>query len=374
MSLAEYEHQALKTDRFRKSADSIKLAKLALGLFGETGSLLSEVKKKQRDSASYLNYHSTVVEEFGDVLWYLAIIVRSVGLTLAKISPRSDRAPSTFLDLQPQPTLPLDAPTTQFERTLLSLASAVGNLVGQISTSEPPTALTDNLASVLERLIVAANEAGVDLEEAARRNIGKTADRWPSRREFPALFDSELPEEEQLPRRLVIEVFERHVAGKTYVVQKCNGLFIGDRLTDNKENVDDYRFHDVFHYSFAAILGWSPVTRALFRRKRKSVPKKDEGQDGARAVIVEEGISTFVFTRAGHLDFFKNQRRGDLGFDFLKMIRGLSNGYEPAALPLWQWEEAILAGYDAFRFLREHRRGRLTINLEKRKLAIGVLK
>ena len=41
---------------------------------------------------------------------------------------------------------------------------------------------------------------------------------------------------------------------------------------------DDYRFHDAFHYAYAAILGWSPVTRALFRLKRKSETDVDEGQ------------------------------------------------------------------------------------------------
>ncbi|MFC6737795.1 hypothetical protein [Methylobacterium tardum] len=41
-----------------------------LGLFGETGSLLSETKKKQRDARSYLGYEASVVEEMGDALWY----------------------------------------------------------------------------------------------------------------------------------------------------------------------------------------------------------------------------------------------------------------------------------------------------------------
>lgn len=59
-----------------------------------------------------------------------------------------------------------------------------------------------------------------------------------------------------------------------------------------------YRFHDVFHLAYAAVLGWSPVLRALLKCKRKSHPWLDENQDGARAILIEEGISTFVFNHA----------------------------------------------------------------------------
>ena len=43
---------------------------------------------------------------------------------------------------------------------------------------------------------------------------------------------------------------------------KSGGFLLGDRLTDNHLPEDDYRFHDVFHLAFAAVLGWSPTTRA----------------------------------------------------------------------------------------------------------------
>ena len=46
-----------------------------------------------------------------------------------------------------------------------------------------------------------------------------------------------------------------------------------------------------------------------------------------------------------------------LPFDLLKHVRQFVAGYEPERCPLWLWEEAILEGYAAFRFLREHRRG-----------------
>ena len=42
------------------------------------------------------------------------------------------------------------------------------------------------------------------------------------------------------------------------------------------------RFHDIFHLSYAAILGWSPTVRALLRCKRKSDPRVDEVEDGGK--------------------------------------------------------------------------------------------
>lgn len=111
---------------------------------------------------------------------------------------------------------------------------------------------------------------------------------------YPAPFDTTFIAEEQLPRGMVSDVVEREVRGQKYVFQTCNGVNIGDRLTDNAVEPDDYRFHHVFHYAYAAVLTWSPVMRALLRLKRKSDPIVDETQDGARAILIEEGITTWI--------------------------------------------------------------------------------
>lgn len=224
-------------------------------------------------------------------------------------------------------------------------------------------------------LVQASNEAGVTLEEAAYKNLVKTFDRWPTNPSYPALFDAEYPVEERLPRQMTIEIYERTVnpgqsSEKQYVLQRSNGIFIGDRVTDNIPESDDYRFHDVFHYSYAAVLGWSPVARALLRLKRKSNPEIDEGEDGARAILTEEGVSTFIFAYAKQLALFDGQREGDLSFTLLKRVKEFVQGYEVAACPAWLWEKAILDGYSAFRFMREHRRGRLLIDAVQRTLKI----
>ena len=83
LTIQDYVRQARLTD---KKSDSGSIEFPLLGLFGETGSLLSEVKKKQRDSASYVGYASAVVEEFGDVLWYLTIVVDRRGLSLVDVA------------------------------------------------------------------------------------------------------------------------------------------------------------------------------------------------------------------------------------------------------------------------------------------------
>lgn len=372
LTLDEYQRLAIRSDR-TKVGDGMDLA--VLGLVGEIGSLLSETKKKQRDARSYLGYEASVVEEMGDVLWYLAVLAHHASLPLSDVaSARVNRgANSTFAELQPQQTLALQVPTVAFERTLLRLAGEVGRIAslgGQGSLAAKPT-LSELLSGFFDTLTSAADEAGVTLEQAAARNLAKAEDRWPTQRTVPALFDDSFPQDERLPRSLMVDIYERTGGNnKQYVVQRCNGISIGDRLTDNIMKPDDYRFHDAFHYAYAAILGWSPVTRALFRQKRKSETRVDEGEDGARAILIEEGVATFVFGEAKRLDFFEGHRPGDLGFAFLKSVRQFVRGYEVEACPLWLWEEAILAGNEAFRFLRDKRSGRLQLDLNGRSMSI----
>jgi hypothetical protein len=104
--------------------------------------------------------------------------------------------------------------------------------------------------------------------------------------------------------------------------------------------------------------------RALFRVKRKSRPKLDEAEDGARAILIEEGISTWVFNHATRLNDFENLKSLDYGL--LKAVRKLVSGYEAEHCPLWLWEEAILKGYEVFRALRKHRGGIVVADLNKR--------
>ncbi|KAF1704822.1 hypothetical protein CSC66_04035 [Pseudoxanthomonas kaohsiungensis] len=208
----------------------------------------------------------------------------------------------------------------------------------------------------------------LNLNEVAAQNLAKIADRWPGDDpEYITPFDpvSDYPEYEQLPRNFTVEFDERANGGQKHVVQSIRGVFVGDRLTDNSVEEDGYRFHDVFHLAYVAHLGWSPVIRGLLKRKRKSMPHVDENQDGARAMIIEEGIATWIFNHAKiRGDNFAGVERGQLAFGLLKQLRQMVRGYEVDACPLWQWEYAILDGFRVFRELYEAKRGRVHVDME----------
>ena len=379
LTVADYAKQAARTDqRSGRSALGFSM----LGLFGEVGSLLSEAKKKQRDAASYLGYADAFAEELGDVLWYLAAVARRGGIALADIAAAAASEDGrtltgggalTFHALQPVHIPIGKAPMPQFEHTLLALAGAVGTLVDNFQSGalgKDRSALSRRLVAVMRLLVRAADESGVTIEAAAVKNLHKIFDRWPRERVYPAPFDATMDPEEQLPRKMTIDVYERTVRGQVFVYQRSGGAFVGDRLTDNAAEPDDYRFHDVFHYAYIAVLGWSPVIRSLLRLKRKSVPKIDEVDDGARAVLTEEGVTTWIFGQAQQLAFFEKVKRGGLPLDMLKQVRQMVAGYESERCPLWLWEDAILQGYAAFRFLQHHRRGRVQIDFANRRLRI----
>ncbi|MCZ4342634.1 nucleoside triphosphate pyrophosphohydrolase family protein [Sphingomonadaceae bacterium G21617-S1] len=383
LTIDDYAMQAARTDqRSGKSALGFSM----LGLFGEAGSLLSEAKKKQRDAASYLGYADAVAEELGDVLWYLAAVARRSALALSDIAANAARRDDewraggngtlSFHALQPAHIPLAKAPMPQFEHTLLALAGEVGVLVNGFqlgALTRDKAMLARQLVAVMRRLIQAANDSGVTIEAAAVKNLHKIFDRWPSEKAYPAPFDATMDPEEQLPRRMTIDVYERKVRGQTFVFQRSSGVYVGDRLTDNAVEPDDYRFHDVFHYAHVAVLGWSPVIRALLRLKRKSDPKLDDAEDGARAILIEEGVTSWIFGQAQQLRYFDKVRSGGLPLDMLKHVRQFVAGYESERCPLWLWEEAILQGYAAFRFLQKHRRGRVTIDFARRCLRIKEL-
>jgi hypothetical protein len=161
-------------------------------------------------------------------------------------------------------------------------------------------------------------------------------------------------------------IYEREINGTKFVFQKMGGVLLGDRLTDNHLPPDDYRFHDVFHLAHAGVLGWSPTTRALLKIKRKSQKAVDENEDGARANLIEEGLTTWIFETAKRHNFFANTQT--LGLDLLKNVKQFVRGYEADKLPMWLWESAILQGYAVFRILQDKRSGAVVTNMKQRKI------
>ena len=84
LGLNEYQKLASRSDRTRNKGNGFDLP--VLGLVGEVGSLISEVKKSQRDRAAIVGYKQAVIEELGDTLWYLAIIADHAEIGLATLA------------------------------------------------------------------------------------------------------------------------------------------------------------------------------------------------------------------------------------------------------------------------------------------------
>lgn len=348
--LHEFAAQAEKTDRFANKPDHAAL--LAAGLIGEAGSVVAELKKARREREAYPVYRERIIEEVGDFLWYFVRLSAVV-------------APGLLDDLQgPEECVPPAAHGPQLTAHL-EFGASVGEVLAAISSSTH-----SDIGARLRRswalLTVISNNANICLRDVAECNTAKTRSRWPDEKRYAPLFDDGFAAEEQIPRRLQIEFLERPRGAQRAVILRCNDINFGDRLTDNIEDPDGYRFHDIFHFAYAVHLGWSPVVRALMRTKRKSDPKIDEAQDGARAGIIEEAVSAIVFSRAKQLQFFEGLNHVDL--NLLKTVREFVEGFEVAAVPLWQWEAAILDGYRVFRALCAGPGGCVTLNLVERRL------
>ncbi len=112
--------------------------------------------------------------------------------------------------------------------------------------------------------------------------------------------------------------------------------------------------------------------RSLLKCKRKSDPLVDEHEDGARARIIEEAVSAIVFSRAKEMKYYDGIDHVD--YDLLKAIQEFVQGFEVASVPLWQWETAVLEGYGVFRSLRDHGRGHVTLDMNRRELLYRELK
>lgn len=337
-----------------------------LGLFGEVGSVLTTAKKKNRDGMSY-DYQGAITEELGDAVWYFFRLVDRLGFSISDLMPsqfwvgRISLLLATDSPQSPVAQAPvindLDLPIV-LSRLGRSAAKLLDETHAEVDVSK--TLLQDFFADYLNVL----QATDISLSEVLTNNLMKTEGRFvlPDFGTLPR-FDSEFEPDERLPEQFEIFVVERP-NGKSYL--KWNGVFIGDPLTDNIEGEDGYKFHDVFHMAHAAILHWSPTFRALIRHKRKSDPKYDEQQDGGRAIVIEEGLTAWIFSNAKHAELF--QGRDKLSFDLLKGIKQFVTGYEVQECPLSLWEKAILDGYRVFRELKEHRSGVIIGSRENRSL------
>jgi NTP pyrophosphatase (non-canonical NTP hydrolase) len=276
---------------------------------------------------------------------------------------------STFSDYQAM----VDR-TDERKKVMVSLLGLVGEL-GDINSTfkklilqrDSPTLredLREDLGDILWYLTSLAILYKIPLQDVARDSARKT-ERLYLQGDMN-LFDEDFDDEERLPRQFSVTFTEKRNGKQLLVRIMINDVIVGDTLTDNAHKGDGYRFHDVFHLAYAAVLGWSPVTRSILRRKRKSNKRIDEIEDGGRAIVVEEAISVLVFNEAPKRAWYKEESAVDIGQ--LKTITRLTAGLEVHSCTAKQWKAAILQGYSVFKKLKDHCGGRVDVDLDRQSL------
>jgi hypothetical protein len=195
------------------------------------------------------------------------------------------------------------------------------------------------------------SRSGISLEDVAQANTQKGRTRWiRTAVSDTSLFDTASPIEEQLPRSFIADLREVGDHSKKRLAIYIDGQRCGSTLTDNSYKGDDYRLHDIIHLAFAAILGWSPVLRALLGRKRKSSPQLDEVEDGGRAIAIEEGLAALIFNYASQHSFLSGVKT--LDWPLLRTCHEMTAHLEVSSRSLNDWEQAILKAFAVWRQAR----------------------
>lgn len=321
------------------------LEPVLFGLYGEVGEILSLAKKKKREPQLSSTDSDRLIDELGDTFWYLFCLAHRLNLNIEHILDSSSKNRNTNSESD----------------LLIELGATAGKLLEKAKFDDK-----EGLIAFFVQLLLSLIEYhDIDFNSVLETNTEKVKSRFGKYDEnkLPT-FDERFPQFERLP-----DCFEIEFVKKSNDLQalRWRGVFIGDPLTDNSADEDGYRFHDVFHMSYAAILNWSPVFRALIQHKRKSFSKIDEVQDGGRAKVVEEGISAWIFNIAKDNDFFENAN--GLTFEILKHVKQAVRGLEVEKCPLSLWEYAILEGYKVFRLIKKNGGGVVIGDRKKRKLS-----
>jgi len=287
----EYQKTASETMQFEKEDENARAISL-LGLSGEIGELSTEYKKDIRDGGKYKIFREKIIEELGDILWYIS--------TLATLED-------------------------------------------------------------------------IELNEILERNAKKTRERWldlPAPSGFP---DDGYPEHERFPREFTAEFTEKEKEdGRKAVTVTIGGDKFGATLRDNAYEDDSYRFHDIFHIACITILGWSPVVRKLWTKKRKSCDITDEVEDGGRAIAIDEAISILVFEHAKDCSFYDEARAID--YKLLESIKLVTRHQRDVKnCTPGQWEHAILESYKIWRKLKTAGGGKVHCNMHRREMTFETL-
>jgi NTP pyrophosphatase (non-canonical NTP hydrolase) len=257
---------------------------------------------------------------------------------------------------------------------LTGLGSEVGSLLNQYKKhvrdgdAHPlfSQRVKEELGDIMWYVANLSAKLSFDLADVAQLNLDRIAERWPEPgTELPAkLLDDDYPPEEQLPRQMTIAFEEREIEGRPKLVMVYEGEPLGDPLVDMNRDPDGYRFHDVFHLTYAALLGWSPLLRSLLRRKRDSDPEFREVEDSARAIFIEEGLAAYLFSVAADNNFYKGQEQVES--EVLRSVKSIVSHLEVRSRTTAEWQRTILRSFDAWRDLFANNGGTVHLDLEQR--------
>jgi len=176
---------------------------------------------------------------------------------------------------------------------------------------------------------------------------------------------------EMLPENFIVRFEELTNECYPKVKVTLDNQQAGDIIDDNSHQDDGYRYHDVFHYTFATLLDWSPCSRSMLRRKRKSCADTDRIEDGARAAITEEAISLIIFSDAKLNDFYEGKLHVD--DHLLSIIKNMTASLEVSSKSKTDWENAILKSYEMFRLLRKNNGGVISFNTDQKTVDYNTL-
>ena len=388
MDVSEYLKIAHSTDRLPVGNLALEINP-RLGLAGETGYLLTVLKKEVRDDAPTAEAtRADVADELGDMIWYASAIANRADLDFVDevLFTNIQRIQRSYSDknLAPAPLQKdLLAPggeiysaTSQGSKSvstfgkyqqlairasryarnktalvpyLVQIWQNVGDLLkpfGAVENSEKAepmfcrTSIAKSLGDIMWYIAGFAELYGLSLDDIARANATKILSAFPpdDRKQRTPLYDEDLKYLEKFPRRFTVDFVDQD---DETTVMLINGVRVGDPLTDNAYREEDtkgqlieiegYRYHDAVHLALVAVLGWSPVMRSLLKRKRKSLKNIDQVEDGARAIIVEEMIVKLSHSYAvGHDRHKLLDGKSNVNLNLLKQIVGLAHGLEVA--------------------------------------------
>ena len=162
MSLQGYQRAIESTDMLPR--DDFQL--VMLGLFGEVGSLMAVPKKRYREGDAFPGHVSTLVEEFGDVLWYFTTLCR-----------RLDREVSVIIHNTRQPCAQMLEAPFSIDQALLNLGRCTGKLI-DINIADASIQINRALNDFAYHYIQALRTAGVDLSDIIDSNWNKVTGRF----------------------------------------------------------------------------------------------------------------------------------------------------------------------------------------------------